>query len=76
MADESIESMLGRLDERTENIHEIVTANSEKLGVQNGRIKNLELWRSYILGFLACATLASPLLIYEVRLLILHFVGG
>ncbi|KKN69246.1 hypothetical protein LCGC14_0442410 [marine sediment metagenome] len=61
------DALLGRLDERTENIKETIEVMEIHQKEQNGRLGVLETWMQRVLGAGALLGLMSPLFIFGIR---------
>lgn len=61
------DALLGRLDERTENIKETIGAMEIHQKEQNGRLGVLEKWMQRVLGAGVLMGLMSPLFILGIR---------
>ena len=67
MDDSERDELLGRLDERTENIQKDTGKMEKHLDKLNNRTSDLEKWRSRLVGGFAAVAVAAPFFIYEVR---------
>lgn len=70
------EQLLGRLDQRTEDMLNTLSGIDEKLGEQNGRIDQLEKWQARIVGGGVVFITMSPLFVYEIRQVIGQLLAG
>jgi len=67
MSNESLEHTLGRIDERTRNLVEVVTAFSkateEHLKQQDNKIEKLHNWKAQMIGASLALTTVSTILL-------------